>query len=80
MPVLLLLLHDPAPAPFMGIEEPENFLHPRHLPELAEECRAASERTQLLIKTHSPFFLNALPPVEVRVLLHNRSHSFIKEK
>ncbi len=35
----------------MGIEEPENFLHPRLLPELAEECRAASERTQLLITT-----------------------------
>ncbi len=62
----------------MGIEEPENFLHPRLLPELAEESRAASERTLLLITTHSPFFLNALRPEEVRVLLHNRSHSFIK--
>ena len=24
----LVLLHDPAPPPFIGIEEPENFLHP----------------------------------------------------
>ena len=47
---------------------PENFLHPRLLHELAEECRAASERTQLLITTHSPFFLNALHPSEVWVL------------
>ena len=38
------------------------------LTELAEECRAASERTQLLVTTHSPFFLNALRPDEVRVL------------
>jgi predicted ATPase len=38
------------------------------LPELAEECRAASSRTQLLVTTHSPFFLNALRPDEVRVL------------
>ena len=64
----LVLLYDPAPPPFIGIEEPENFLHPRLLPELAEECRAASAHTQLLVTTHSPFFLNALRPKEVRVL------------
>jgi predicted ATPase len=64
----LVLLYDPTPPPFIGIEEPENFLHPRLLSELAEECRAASERTQLLVTTHSPFFLNALRPEEVRVL------------
>ncbi len=64
----LVLLHDPTPPPFIGIEEPENFLHPRLLPELAEECRAAAERAQLLITTHSPFLINALKPEEVRVL------------
>jgi len=64
----LTVLYDPHPPQFVGIEEPENFLHPRLLPELAEECRAASERTQLLVTTHSPFFLNALRPKEVRVL------------
>ena len=64
----LVLLHDPIPPPFIGIEEPENFLHPRLLVDLAEECRAAGERTQLLVTTHSPFFLNALQPKEVRVL------------
>ena len=64
----LVLLHDPAPPSFIGIEEPENFLHPRLLPELAEECRLASGRTQLLVTTHSPFFLNALRAEEVRVL------------
>lgn len=67
----LVLLYDPAPPPFVGIEEPENFLHPRLLPELAEECRAATERTQLMVTTHSPFFLNALRPEEVRVLWRN---------
>jgi len=64
----LILLYDPTPPPFIGIEEPENFLHPRLLPELAEECRSSSERTQLLVTTHSPFFLNSLRPSEVRVL------------
>jgi predicted ATPase len=64
----LVLLYDPVPPPFIGIEEPENFLHPRLLPELAEECRNAIVSTQLLVTTHSPFFLNALRAEEVRVL------------
>ncbi len=67
----LVLLHDPDPPPFIGIEEPENFLHPRLLPELAEECRAASGRGQLLVTTHSPFFLNAMHEREVRVLFRD---------
>lgn len=68
----LTLLHDPAPPRLIGVEEPENFLHPRLLPELTDECRAASERTQLLVTTHSPFFLNAARSREVRVLWRDR--------
>lgn len=64
----LVVLHDPAPPPFIGIEESENFLNPRLLYELAGECRAAIERTQLLVTTHSPYSVNALRPEEVRVL------------
>ena len=64
----LTLLNDPQPPRFIGIEEPENFLHPRLLFGLSEECRAASERAQLLITTHSPDFLNGLRPDEVRIL------------
>ena len=68
----LVLLFDPEPPAFIGIEEPENFLHPRLLYGLAEECREASARTQLLVTTHSPFFLDALRPREVRVLWRNQ--------
>ena len=64
----LVLLNDPAPPPFIGIEEPENFLHPRLLHGLAEECREAAGATRILVTTHSPFFLNALQPRDVRVL------------
>jgi predicted ATPase len=68
----LIVLLDPNPPDFIGIEEPENFLHPRLLPGLAEECRAATERSQLLVTTHSPFFLNGVRPEEVRVLHRNQ--------
>jgi len=64
----LVSLHDPVPASLIGIEEPENHLHPRLLAELAEECRAACSKTQLIVTTHSPFFLDGLKPEEVWVL------------
>ncbi|XXT98807.1 AAA family ATPase [Sorangium sp. So ce834] len=64
----LTVLYDPSPPQLIGIEEPENYLHPRLLPELAEECRNASERTQLLVTSHSPFFVSDLRPEELRVL------------
>jgi len=64
----LTLLHDPEPPQLIGIEEPENQLHPRLLPELAEECRAASAASQLMVTTHSPFLVNALRPREIWVL------------
>ena len=69
----LVLLHDPEPPPFIGIEEPENFLHPRLLHDVGEECRAASARTQLLVTTHSPYFLNAMRAEEVRVLWRDQN-------
>ena len=69
----LILLNDPDPPPFIGVEEPENFLHPRLLYGLAEECREAAEFTQVLVTTHSPFFLDALRPSEVRVLWRDES-------
>lgn len=67
----LIQLHDPEPPRLIGIEEPENFLHPRLLPELAEECDRASARTQLIVTTHSPFFVDRLRPEQVWVIYRN---------
>ncbi len=61
----LTVLYDPAPPPLIGVEEPENYLHPRLLPELAEECRQAAAGAQLMVTTHSPFFVNGLKPEEL---------------
>ena len=64
----LTMLYDPNPPQLIGIEEPENYLHPRLLPELAEECQQAAEHAQLIVTTHSPFFINPLRSTEVRML------------
>jgi len=64
----LIVLFDPYPPQLVGIEEPENHLHPRLLLQLAEECRSASANTQLMVTTHSPFFVDSLRPEELWVL------------
>jgi len=57
----LILLYDPQPHPLLCIEEPENYLHPELLSELAEEFRDYAQRGgQVFISTHSPDFVNAL--------------------
>ncbi|MEW6277072.1 MAG: AAA family ATPase [Candidatus Eremiobacterota bacterium] len=67
----LTVLYDPSPPQLIGIEEPENHLHPRLLPQLAEECRLATAHTQLMITTHSPFLVNALRTKELWVLFRD---------
>ena len=68
----LTVLYDPSPPQLVGIEEPENHLHPRLLPHIAEECRAASANTQLMVTTHSPFFVDSLKPEELWVLYRDQ--------
>jgi len=63
-----IVLFDPNPPQLVGIEEPENHLHPRLLLPLAGECRSASANTQLMVTTHSPFFVDSLKPEELWVL------------
>jgi predicted ATPase len=65
---LLTLLYEPGATGLLGIEEPENELHPQLLPQLAEELIAASENRQLLVATHAPFLLDALEPSQVWIL------------
>jgi predicted ATPase len=78
----LVLLHDPEPHPLLCVEEPENQLYPRLLPELAEEFRAYAsndENGQVLVSTHSPEFLNALRLNEVIWLVKRNGYTEIKK-
>jgi predicted ATPase len=62
---LLCLLHDPEPPKFVAIEEIDHGLHPYALDILADRLRAASLRTQIVVATHSPTFVNRLRPEEM---------------
>lgn len=72
---LLALLCDPTPPPLICIEEPELGLHPDVLPTLAQLLRDASERTQLVVTTHSPILVDALSETPEVVLVCERDES-----
>ena len=64
----LTLFHDRQPPQLIGIEAPENYLHPRLLTYLVGDCFKALASSQLMITTHSPHFVNELHPEDVWVL------------
>ncbi|MXV83434.1 AAA family ATPase [Candidatus Poribacteria bacterium] len=64
----LTLFHDPQPPQLIGIEEPENYLHPRLLTGLVGGFLEALMFSQLIVTTHSPHLVNELSAEEVWVL------------
>ncbi|MBI3911081.1 MAG: AAA family ATPase [Armatimonadetes bacterium] len=69
---LLTLLCHPDPPPLLCIEEPDLGLHPDILPTLAELLIEASQRTQLIVTTHSDVLVSALSEVPEAVLVCER--------
>jgi predicted ATPase len=69
---LLAILCHPTPPPVIGIEEPELGLHPDIFPTIAEMLRAASQRTQLFVTTHSDALVSALSDVPEAILVCER--------
>ncbi|HEY5953773.1 MAG TPA: AAA family ATPase [Terrimicrobiaceae bacterium] len=57
---LLAILCDPEPPKLICIEEPELGLHPDILPQVADLIKAAAERTQLIVTTHSDILVDAM--------------------
>ncbi|MBI5879567.1 MAG: AAA family ATPase [Chloroflexi bacterium] len=57
---LLAILLDPDPPPLICIEEPELGLHPDMLPKISDLLFDASQRTQLIVTTHSDILVDAL--------------------
>lgn len=56
---LLSLLLQPTPPPLLLIEEPELGMHPDILPYLGKLIKQASQRSQLVVSTHSQILLDA---------------------
>jgi len=69
---LLALLCHPSPPPLLCIEEPELGLHPDVLPTLAELLKEASQRTQLIVTTHSDVLVDAMSDMPEAVVVAER--------
>jgi predicted ATPase len=66
---LLTVLGHPEPAALVAIDEPETGLHPSMLPIIAEFAISAAEKTQVILTSHSPEFLDAFTSASPRVTL-----------
>lgn len=70
---LLAILCNPKPPPLICIEEPELGLHPDIMPRIAELLITASQRTQLIVTTHSAGIIDALSDQPESVLVAERT-------
>jgi len=69
----------PNPPSLICIDEPDQGVHPRTLPVLAALFENASERTQILLATHSSYFLTQFDISQIAVLRkENGEAEFIK--
>ncbi|MEC4816620.1 MAG: AAA family ATPase [Scytonema sp. PMC 1069.18] len=75
---LMALLLDPTPPPLICIEEPEIGLHPDILPTVAEMLLEASQKTQLIVTTHSDALVSALPPESILICERNDTGSHLR--
>ena len=74
---LLAVLCHPSPPPLLCIEEPELGLHPDALVGLSDLLKDASQRTQLVVTTHSEVLIDGLSksPDDVIVCEKNNGES-----
>ncbi len=65
--ILVALFQDPVPS-LIAMEEPELIIHPGALAVLADLLKEATQRTQILITTHSPDLMDHLPVESLRAV------------
>jgi predicted ATPase len=63
--LLVAALLTPDPPPLMVLNEPETSLHPQLLPPLARLIRAAAERSQVMVVSHSRALIDELGVVDL---------------
>jgi len=69
--LLAILLH-PDPPPLICIEEPETGMHPDVISSIAELLVETSQRTQLVVTTHSDMLVSALSHVPEAIIVCER--------
>jgi len=65
--VALLMAYIPNPPSLIAIDEPEIGMHPKMIAVFVELLQAASQKTQIIITTHSPQLIDRMKPDDVIV-------------
>ena len=76
MLALMTALHAESDKNLIGIEEPENYVHPTALSAFLDHLRWVRDRIQFLVTTHSPLLLDYLDsPEAVRIVRRDEQGS-----
>ncbi len=75
--IVTALLQEPAPS-LIAIEEPELTVHPGALGLIYDFVKQATERSQVIVTTHSPEFLDLVSPECVRAVQRNASGTTVR--
>ena len=70
---LLTILYHPTPPPLICLEEPEIGLHPDLISGLAEMLKEASQRTQIIVTTHSDLLVSKFSDTPEAVVVCERT-------
>jgi len=70
-----MILCHPTPPPLICIEEPEIGLHPDVIHIIADLLVEASQRTQIIVATHSDILVSALSDIPEAVIVCERMRS-----
>lgn len=76
--LLTALYQEPRPS-IVALEEPEQTINPGILSVIAESIKEVSRRTQVIITTHSPHFLDQFDPGQVRTVEFEEGRSKVSE-
>lgn len=76
---LAAALHAPDPPGLMCFDEPESLIHPRSLSVIAEAFEEASRTSQIIISTHSPYFVDCFKPKHLLVVEKSAGATVVKQ-
>ena len=81
MLALMTALYSQTKTTLLGIEEPENYVHPSALHAFVEHIKGAEEHAQIMITTHSPLLLDIVnDPASIFVVRRDLSDGTIVAK
>ncbi len=75
----LATLFLPTLPPLACFEEPENYVHPRLLELIVDLLKNASEKSQIFVTTHSPYFVDLLQPEDLYIVDKQEGQTQVKK-